>query len=309
MNSPTSGKIEGKVACEDDRLNVQILQNVGPFSKEAVLMSFFMPTNITALQREGSHDSDEFVSGPDLMEPPSTAKTREGPTYVSCNKVKATLDSDTCKPPLVVMLMFDGKKAILDAQKNYVSSLWTVIQGKFSKCDVDYASSLKDEVQVIIKKMDCKDMDISPLRKLLHFFFDLATLCDQTRSMLHDINKEAARAELFFVAGERLSNVMLEEDEQVRATSSIQQSLHNMKKKIKELYRKAQVLESLLTEAENEAQEAKLEASVAAKEFDTSFDADLSNGVDQRKEHLEVMRQDLINYKLCLDSNFLVALF
>ncbi|KAM3285902.1 hypothetical protein P3S67_024701 [Capsicum chacoense] len=253
------------------------------------------------MQREGSYDSDESVSSPDLIEPSSTIKTGEGRTYVSCNKVKETLDSVICKPPLAVMSVFDGKKVVLDAQKNYISSLWTVIQGKLSKCDVDCASSLKDKVQVIIKEMDCKDVDISSLRNLLHDFFDLATSYDQARLVLHNMNEEAAREELFYVAGERLTYAMLEEDEKVKASSSIRQSLQNMKKNIKELCRKAQALERLLEEAENKAKESKLESSIAAKEFDTSFDADLSNGVDPKKERLKAMRQDLINYKLCLD--------
>ncbi|PHT49842.1 hypothetical protein CQW23_09589 [Capsicum baccatum] len=102
--------------------------------------------------------SDESISGSNLMEPPSTAKMGEEPTSVSCIK--------------------------------------TVIQGKLSKCDVDYASSLEDEIQVIIKDMDCKDVDISLLGKLLHDFFDLATLYEQARSMLHDMDVEAAREEL-----------------------------------------------------------------------------------------------------------------
>ncbi|PHU19713.1 hypothetical protein BC332_10864 [Capsicum chinense] len=145
-----------------------------------------------AEEREGSYDSDESVSCLHLMEPPSTAKMGEGLTFVSCNKVKATLDSDICK---------------------------------LSKCNVDCASSLKDKVQVIIMEMNYKDMDISPLRKLLHDFFDLGTSYDQAQSMFYDMNEEAAREKLFFVARECLSNAMLEEDENIRATSSIRQSL------------------------------------------------------------------------------------
>ncbi|KAM3287817.1 hypothetical protein P3S67_021247 [Capsicum chacoense] len=60
-------------------------------------------------------------------------------------------------------------------------------------------------------------------------------------------------------------------------------------------------LEGILAEAKNETKEARLESSIVAKEFDARFDADLSNVVDQKKERLEAMRQDLINYKLCLD--------
>ncbi|PHT68252.1 hypothetical protein T459_27739 [Capsicum annuum] len=225
-------------------------------------------TNITALQHHGSHDSDESVTGLDLVEPLSTTKMGEGPTSIFCIKVKTTSNSDICK---------------------------------LSNCDVDCASSLENEVQVIIKEVDCKDVDISPLRKLMHDFFDPTTSYDQARSMLHDMNEEAARKELFFIAGEVLSNTMLEKDKKVREASSIRQSLQHMNKKIKELCRKVQALKSLLAEAENEAKDAKLEGSVAAKEFDTRFDTDLSNGIEQNKERLEAMRQDLINYKLCLD--------
>ncbi|PHT74253.1 hypothetical protein T459_21530 [Capsicum annuum] len=100
---------------------------------------------------------------------------------------------------------------------------------------------------------------------------------------------------------EWLSNAMLKEDEKVEVASSIQQSLQNVKKKIKELCRMVEVLQSLLAAAENEAKEVRLGDSVTTKEFDASFDADLSNGVDQMKERPEAMRQDLINYKLCID--------
>ncbi|PHU09265.1 hypothetical protein BC332_21125 [Capsicum chinense] len=100
---------------------------------------------------------------------------------------------------------------------------------------------------------------------------------------------------------EWLSNAMLKQDEKVEVASSIQQSLQNAKKKIKELCRMVEVLQSLLAAAENEAKELRLGDSVTTKEFDASFDADLSNGVDQKKERPKAMRQDLINYKLCID--------
>ncbi|KAF3661485.1 hypothetical protein FXO38_11669 [Capsicum annuum] len=110
------------------------------------------------IKHNGSYDSHESVSGPDLMEVASTAKMGEGTTYVSCNKVNATLDSDICKPPLAFMSVFNGKKAYNTPN----------------------------------------------------------------------------------ITGELFSNAILKEDEKVRAASSIEQSLLNTKKEIKELRRKTQ---------------------------------------------------------------------
>ncbi|KAG5630495.1 hypothetical protein H5410_002212 [Solanum commersonii] len=67
--------------------------------------------------------------------------------------------------------------------------------------------------------------------------------------------------------------------------------LDNMKKEIRVLYKRDQDLKVLLTPTEDE-------------EFDACFDADLTNNLGQKKEHLEAMRQKLINYKLCLDFRF-----
>ncbi|PHT24747.1 hypothetical protein CQW23_35579 [Capsicum baccatum] len=142
---------------------------------------------------------------------------------------------------------------------------------------------------------------VKEVEELLHDFFDLVTSYKQARSMLHDMNEEITREELLYVAGKRLTYAMLEENEKVKASSSIRQSLQNIKKKIKEFCIKAQALECLLEKSKNIAKKAKLESSIVAKEFDASFDADLSNGVDPKKERLEDMHQDLINYKLCLD--------
>ncbi|KAK4368700.1 hypothetical protein RND71_012492 [Anisodus tanguticus] len=65
-------------------------------------------------------------------------------------------------------------------------------------------------------------------------------------------------------------------------------------------------LEVLLEVTKEEVEESRLGALTSAKDFDTCNDADLLNAdglidLEQKKEHLEAMRQDLINYKLCLD--------
>ncbi|KAH0650439.1 hypothetical protein KY284_030351 [Solanum tuberosum] len=221
--------------------------------------------------------------------------------HVSCDEVKDDSGYDVHKHPPPAMSVFDGKKVILDAQKDFISALWNVIKGKLSRSDVDSASSLRDEIQVIIKEMDCKDMDVSPLKKLLNSFFDFAASYDQARSTLHDMDVESARKELFVAARECLTNSMFEEQDKVDEVSSLRQSLDSMKKEIRALCKKAQDLQARLAAAKDEVEGANQATLFATQEFDACFDVDLTNDLGQKREHLEVMRQELINYKLCLD--------
>uniref|UniRef100_M1DT63 Uncharacterized protein n=1 Tax=Solanum tuberosum TaxID=4113 RepID=M1DT63_SOLTU len=116
--------------------------------------------------------------------------------------------------------------------------------------------------------------------------------CDEVKD---DLGKE------LFAAGERLTNAMFEEQDKVEEVSSIRQSLDNMKKEIRVLCKRTQDLKVLLTAVEDEVDGAKLATLFAVKEFDACSDTDLTNGLGQNKEHLEAMRQELINDKLCLD--------
>ncbi|MCD7447100.1 hypothetical protein HAX54_023129, partial [Datura stramonium] len=192
---------------------------------------------------------------------------------------------------------------------NLIKSSSVVVEcdsGKLSGSDVDCASSLKEEVQVILEDMDGKDVDVSPLMRLMKSFFELAAIYDHARSTLHDKDMKVARKELSIAAGERLSNVMFEEHEKIEKVSSIRQSLSEVKEEIEKLRRKEKDLEVLLEATKKEIEEAKLGVSIAEKDFDACNDADLLNDDDltdleQKRERLEAMCQDLINYKLCLD--------
>ncbi|MCE2055592.1 hypothetical protein HAX54_042934 [Datura stramonium] len=169
-----------------------------------------------ALPRERSQKSGESISGPNPIKSPSTGKTKKEATSAPRDRVRARLSSDLQKHPTTAVSVFDGKKVFLSYRKMFIYELWTVIQGKLSESDVDCASSLKEEVQVILDEMDGKDA------------------------------------------------------------------------------------------TEKEVEEAKLGVSTTEKDSDACSDADLLNSDDltdleQKKECLEAMRQDLINYKLCLD--------
>ncbi|MCD7461828.1 hypothetical protein HAX54_047182 [Datura stramonium] len=151
----------------------------------------------------------------DSVDSPSRTFTSNGGRALSRERVRARLSSNLQKHPTASVSVFDRKKVVLSYSKMFISELWTVIRGKLFGSNVDCASSLKEEVQVILDEIDGKDVDVSPLMKLLKSFFKLAAIYDQARLTLHDKDMEAARKELSITTGERLSNAMLEEHEMI----------------------------------------------------------------------------------------------
>ncbi|XP_060180341.1 uncharacterized protein LOC132610099 [Lycium barbarum] len=151
------------------------------------------PNSVGALRRGKSTESGESVSGPDLIKSSSIAKAEQGTTSIFCDKEKEKLSSDLHKRTSAAVSVFDGKKVVLNYRKMFISNLWVVIRDKLSGSDVDRASSLEEEIQVILQDMDGKDVDVSPLMNLLKSFFELAASYDQARSNLHDKDMEAAR--------------------------------------------------------------------------------------------------------------------
>ncbi|MCE5166190.1 hypothetical protein HAX54_015547 [Datura stramonium] len=197
-----------------------------------------------ALPRGGSQESGESVSGLNPIKSSSAGKTGKEATTICRNGV------------------------VLNYRKMFIFELWSGIRGKLSGSDVDCDSSLKEEVQVILEEMDGKDVDVSPLMRLVKFFFELASIYDQPRSTLHDKDMEAARKELSIAAGERLSNAMFEEHEKIEKVSSIRQSLSEVKEEIEKFRQKEKDLEVLLEATEKEIEEAKLGVSTDEKDFD-----------------------------------------
>ncbi|MCE5166099.1 hypothetical protein HAX54_014774 [Datura stramonium] len=155
-----------------------------------------------------------------------------------------------------------------DLQKHPTTAV-SVFDGK--KIVLSYRKMFISELWTVIRgKLSGSDVDcVSSLKEEV-----------QARSALYDKDMEAARKEFSITVGE-------------------------VKEKIEKLCRKEKDLEILLDATKKEIEEAKLGVSIAEKDFDACNDAYLLNSDDlddleQKKERLKAMRQDLINYKLCL---------
>nr|XP_016507312.1 PREDICTED: uncharacterized protein LOC107825000 [Nicotiana tabacum] len=257
--------------------------------------------NNVVLQRVRPQDSGESVAGPNPQKSSSKAKADQEATSISLNGIRAKLGSDLHERPTVAASVFDGKKVVLDIRKEFILKLWTSIQRKLKGSTADNVSELEENTKVILEAMGGDDVDISPLKNLLESLFELAASYNKTRSDLSEKVEENARSDIEVC----LTNAMIKEEEKVREVSSIRQSLIIVKEKIEKLREKEKDLESLLEAAEEEAEEAKLGASTARKEYDACCTAlltadDLAD-LDKKKKYLEAMLNDLANYKLCLD--------
>uniref|UniRef100_M1D9Y3 Aminotransferase-like plant mobile domain-containing protein n=1 Tax=Solanum tuberosum TaxID=4113 RepID=M1D9Y3_SOLTU len=146
-----------------------------------------------------------------------------------------------------------------------------------------------------------------------HYAFSIGPFIptmDQARLTLHDMDVESSIKEVFVEAGECFTNAMFEEQDKVEEVSSLRQPLDNMKKEIKVLCKRAKDLQVFLTGAEDEVQGAKLATLFATHEFDACFDADLTNDLGQKKEHLEVVsRTDQITNYAWIRFYLLICLF
>ncbi|KAK4362353.1 hypothetical protein RND71_017594 [Anisodus tanguticus] len=120
----------------------------------------------------------------------------------------------------------------------------------------DRASSLEDEVQVILEEMYGKGVDISPLKKLLTSFFKLATSYDQARSTLAEKAAEVEKSESFLRAKEHLDLVLNEKGKKAEELSAASRSYKEAKKK-------AESLRALLDAAKKEVEEIKSKVSAA----------------------------------------------
>ncbi|XP_059289478.1 uncharacterized protein LOC132042997 [Lycium ferocissimum] len=141
---------------------------------------------LVASHQSKPQDSSESVAGPDSWGSLPTSKSEREATSISHGRSKPNLGLSSRKPPATTMSIFYGRKVVMTLRKNFILEAWTKIQAKFSNLSVDCASSLEDEVKVILEEMDGKDLDISPLKKLLDSFFELSTSYDQARSALVD---------------------------------------------------------------------------------------------------------------------------
>ncbi|MCD9638016.1 hypothetical protein HAX54_021627 [Datura stramonium] len=160
-------------------------------------IKYFQSNCVGVLPRGGSQESGESIFGPNPIKSSSTGKIEKEATSIPCDGVRVRLSSDLKKHPKTVVSVFNKKKVVLNYRKMIISILWTMIRSKLSGRDVDCASSIKEEVQVILEDMDDKDVDVSPLIKLIKSFFELAAIYNQAQLTLHDKDRSCKKRVIY----------------------------------------------------------------------------------------------------------------
>ncbi|KAF3628297.1 hypothetical protein FXO38_28320 [Capsicum annuum] len=130
---------------------------------------------------------------------------------------------------------FLWKEGYLGAEKEFVIKDWANIHTKLEGLNIDCASSLADEVQVLLKDMSKIGVDSSSLQNLLLSFFEISTSYDQARSTLIDKAKEIENSESYIKAKKHLELVMKGRDDKFKELSAACQSLEKARKKVNKL--------------------------------------------------------------------------
>ncbi|PHT84012.1 hypothetical protein T459_12455 [Capsicum annuum] len=134
-----------------------------------------------------------------------------------------------------IYVHFLWKEGYLGAEKEFVIKAWARIHTKLEGLNIDCASSLADEVQVLLKDMSKIGVDSSSLQNLLLSFFEISTSYDQARSTLIDKAKEIENSESYIKAKKHLELVMKGRDDKFKELSAACQSLEKARKKVNKL--------------------------------------------------------------------------
>ncbi|PHT45456.1 hypothetical protein CQW23_14614 [Capsicum baccatum] len=225
------------------------------------------PDNVQILEdpyQSKPQDSSEFVVGPDSKE-----------------------------------LLLSSKEVISELKKEFIMKAWASICTKLVGLTPNRASSIQNNVKVILNDMSGMGVDIYPLQNLLGSFFGLATFYDQARSALVNKTIKIKESEPYLKAKEHLKIVLRERDEKYKEVSTSYKSLEKARKKVKKLKARRDA-------AKQEAVEMESNVTTAEEEFPKYSDVSLvmknaSKVMEKKKQVLEVALQDLVNYKLYLD--------
>lgn len=104
---------------------------------------------ITSYQSKPQGSSKSVVE-PDSKELLPTSKSELKETSNPYSGAKAKLGSNFHKRPAPIMCIFDGRKVVLTLHKNFILDAWAKIHAKLSDLNIECASSIAYEVQVIL---------------------------------------------------------------------------------------------------------------------------------------------------------------
>ncbi|PHT50062.1 hypothetical protein CQW23_09809 [Capsicum baccatum] len=197
------------------------------------------------------------------------------------------------------MSIFYGKKVISELKREFIMKAWASIRTKLIGLTPNCASSIQDDVKVILNDMSGMGEDIFPLQNLLGSFFRLATSYDQAQSTLIDQTTTIKESESYLKDKEYLELVLREIVKKSEEVSAACKSLKKARKKVNKLKARRDI-------AKQEAAEMESKVSTIEEEFSKCYDVSLamenaSKVVEKKKQVLEVFLQDLVNYKLYLD--------
>ncbi|KAG5585435.1 hypothetical protein H5410_045869 [Solanum commersonii] len=274
---------------QSKKINSSKKQRVEPSGAEVVDLRVIEVQSVDSPSRSMTIQSDKVNAARHPLElsheMPQTLSTSRGQTLKGLTPNSNELSQVLSKSNGAISV-FDGKGVVFNHKRMYILGLWEEICGKLSKTSLDNISSYKDYICEIFKEMsEMNLLDLSPLKSLAH---------------------EDKKMELIFNDKEHLELFRVEEGEKAKQVSSNKKSLKKVKRKLATLQGEREGLEAVLKDAKKKVEE--IQAKILATEDEISsyehmslLTLEDSIHLEQKRECLEASRQDLTNYKLCLD--------
>ncbi|KAM3285026.1 hypothetical protein P3S67_023825 [Capsicum chacoense] len=206
------------------------------------------------------------------------------------------MESNFSRQPAVTMSIFYGKKVVSELKKEFIMKAWACIRTKLTSLTLNHASSIQDDVEVMLNDMSGIGAGIFPLQDLLGSFFRMTTSYDQARSAFVDKTTIIKQSEPYLKSKEHLEFVLRERDEKSEKVSVTCTSLEKARKKVEKLKAHRDTVKQEVVEMESKV-------SADKEEFSKYSDVSLATSkaskvVEKKKQVLEAVLQDLVNYKL-----------
>ncbi|PIN16516.1 hypothetical protein CDL12_10834 [Handroanthus impetiginosus] len=134
------------------------------------------------------------------------------------------------------VLVFKGKKFVLNHQKEFLKKLWSDLQQRIADTPIKSVLSIQDDAQFVLESMkNFNKFDIPQLEKLLKALFDKANAYDKTRSTSFKKASKELLAQQVGIAKDHLHNVQAREFKEVNQIRSTEEELESIEKELKNL--------------------------------------------------------------------------
>ena len=238
--------------------------------------------NDIILKSVNADHEPKAVLDPKITIPPQLASSVEvTPIAVESqgesSRSATPLPTVPCRPAASV---FHGERFVDKWERQCLQMLWSELSTKITNTPLDMMSSLKDEIPVVLKRLEnFKCDDIPPLIAMLEAFFEKVEKFDSARSVIADMPSYGSFTQRITESGTRLEEAKADMANGSKEVKAMRKKLKSLKKEVTNLEQDIKVkaaslktMKTNITEMEGEIAELNNTSAPydeAQKNFDT----------------------------------------